>query len=122
MQLVNILLRPLPLEDDAFSVGRPARMVRHARLHQSAHAGLHGPLVERGQADAADYVAWRKNDGTQVGYDTWRMHFGEPGGSGSVVSANATVPEPTTLVMLMLATVAIRLRGRHSDPRVPSTR
>ena len=33
--------------------------------------------------DAADYVAWRKTDGTPQGYDTWRTRFGETISSGS---------------------------------------
>jgi hypothetical protein len=61
-----------------------------------------------GAVDAADYVVWRKNDGAQAGFDTWRAHFGQSAGSG--VSANATVPEPTTLVMLILAEVGWYIR------------
>jgi hypothetical protein len=58
-----------------------------------------------GTIDAADYVVWRKNpSGFLVNaYDTWRTHYGEPGGSGSGASASATVPEPATLVLLMFA-------------------
>jgi len=63
--------------------------------------------------DAADYVVWRKNFGTQTSYDVWRAHFGQTAGSGSSTVANTTVPEPTTLVMLIVATVGIRLRRRH---------
>lgn len=66
-----------------------------------------------GVVDAADYVVWRKTDGTQSGYDTWRMHFGETLGDGSGATANVTVPEPATLVMLVMAAAAsipLRLR------------
>ena len=66
-----------------------------------------------GTVDAADYVIWRKNDGMPAGYDTWRANFGEPAGNGSATTANATVPEPTTLVMLIVAAVGIRLWRRH---------
>ena len=31
---------------------------------------------QNGTVDAADYVVWRKNDGTPDGYNTWRTHFG----------------------------------------------
>jgi hypothetical protein len=56
---------------------------------------------------------WRKSGiNGPPGYDTWRTNFGEPGGSGSVAGTNATVPEPTTLVMLIVATVGMRLRRR----------
>jgi hypothetical protein len=63
-----------------------------------------------GTVDAADYVLWRKTDGTQAGYDAWRTHFGETVSGGSVASANATVPEPATLVLLMYAAAGWCLR------------
>ena len=63
-----------------------------------------------GTVDAADYVWWRKYDGTPQGYDDWRAHFGETAGGGSGVSANATVPEPATLVLLMFAAAGWCLR------------
>ena len=34
-----------------------------------------GDYNQDGNIDAADYVVWRKTDGTQTGYDTWRAHF-----------------------------------------------
>ena len=73
-----------------------------------------GDYSDDGTVDAADYVVWRKTDGTRPGYDTWRTHFGETFGSGSGASANATVPEPATLVMLIMAAAAsIPLRRRR---------
>jgi hypothetical protein len=66
-----------------------------------------------GTVDAADYVVWRKNPGgSPDGYNTWRANFGQPSGSGSVASANATVPEPTTVVVLMFAAAGWYVR-RH---------
>ena len=56
-----------------------------------------------GRVNAADYVVWRKLDGTQTGYQAWRSHFGQPSGSGSIVTTNAAVPEPTTLLLLTIA-------------------
>jgi hypothetical protein len=55
---------------------------------------------------------WRKNDGTQDGYDTWRAHFGEMAGSGSFM--NSTVPEPATLATL-LTSVLILFARRRAD-------
>jgi hypothetical protein len=72
---------------------------------------LPGDFNGDGHVDAADYVTWRKGLGTtytQADYDVWRAHFGQsaPGaGSGSGVSTNADVPEPATLVLLMLAVI-----------------
>jgi hypothetical protein len=80
-------------------------------------AALPGDYNQDGSVDAADYVVWRKNEGTTnplpndpIGgtididqYNQWRTHFGETGGAGSVASANATAPEPSTLIMLIVA-------------------
>ncbi len=62
-----------------------------------------GDYNHDGMVDAADYVIWRKTDGSQQGYDTWRLHFGEAVASGSGGAANAAVPEPITFVLLMIA-------------------
>jgi T5SS/PEP-CTERM-associated repeat protein len=63
-------------------------------------AFLPGDYNGDGTVNAADYVVWRKNDGTQAGYDTWRANFGRTAGSGLGANANAGVPEPATLIML----------------------
>jgi len=63
-----------------------------------------------GIVDAADYVVWRKGLGTaytQNDYNVWRAHFGQTAGSGSSTTASAAVPEPTSLVLLLLPTVAV---------------
>jgi hypothetical protein len=65
--------------------------------------------------DAPDYIIWRKGLGStfsQSDYDVWRAHFGQTAGSGSGVSADAAVPEPTTLVLVVIA--AIAMCTRHS--------
>jgi hypothetical protein len=63
-------------------------------------AGVPGDYNNDGAVDAADYVVWRKTGiNGPTGYDTWRTNFGEPGGSGSGASENATVPEPSTFVL-----------------------
>ena len=71
-----------------------------------------------GAVDAADYVVWRKNDGTPAGFDLWRAHFGETAGSGSGASANATVPEPATMVMLIVTAAGVSTRRRWRTWRV----
>jgi fibronectin-binding autotransporter adhesin len=56
-----------------------------------------------GKVDAADYVVWRKNDGSQSGYDRWRSHFGQTLGSAAAASrfGGAAVPEPESLPLLL---------------------
>jgi hypothetical protein len=75
---------------------------------------LDGDYNRDGVVDAGDYVVWRKTDvNGPTGYDTWRTNFGEPGGSGSVAGANVTVPEPATLMSLIVAAVGIGMRRRQ---------
>ena len=78
---------------------------------------LMGDYNQNGTVDAADYVLWRKNPGgfPADAYATWRSHFGQPPGSGAGVSANTTVPEPATLVLLMFAAAGWCLRRRRDE-------
>jgi PEP-CTERM motif len=76
--------------------------------------GVPGDYNQNGIVDAADYVVWRKTDGSPQGYDTWRSHFGQTAGSGSGISANAAVPEPATVAMLIFATFGWCLRRRRA--------
>jgi hypothetical protein len=79
--------------------------------------GLLGDYNANGIVDAADYVTWRKGLGaiyTQSDYDIWRAHYGQTAGSGSGVSANAAVPEPATLVLLMIVAAGWCLRRRRA--------
>ena len=85
-------------------------------------ASAFGDYNNDGTVDAADYIVWRKTGGTQAEYDTWRANFGETLGSGAGASMNSTVPEPATLVMLIVAAFGIRLRRRQIASRVPLTR
>jgi CRP-like cAMP-binding protein len=62
-----------------------------------------------GAVNAADYVFWRKNDGTQEGYNAWRANFGAQLGSDA---ATETVPEPTNGILLLLALTACCLQRR----------
>jgi hypothetical protein len=85
---------------------------------------LPGDYNQNGVVDAADYVVWRKNQGTtnvlpndliggtigQAQYDQWRSRFGQSAGSGSGASAHANVPEPSVLVLLIFAAVGCCLR------------
>jgi hypothetical protein len=69
-----------------------------------------GDYDHDGVVTAADYVLWRNNGGSPTDYDIWRAHFGQTAGSGSGPTANAAVPEPTTLVLQMFAAIGEYVR------------
>jgi uncharacterized membrane protein len=71
-----------------------------------------------GTVDAADYVVWRKTDGSTNGYDTWRFQFGSAAVGNLIAGENAAVPEPATLMLLLAAAACARLRCRFSNPRL----
>jgi hypothetical protein len=58
-----------------------------------------------GTVNAADYVLWRKTDGSPDAYTTWRTHFGQTVGSGA-----GTIPEPATLLVVVIAVTAALAR------------
>ncbi|MEX2307982.1 MAG: hypothetical protein WD738_10340 [Pirellulales bacterium] len=80
--------------------------------------------------DAADYVVWRKNDGSPGGYDTWRANFGATGGVGTSATASfvgvdftvveslgegalSAIPESASLILLLVGsmiTAMVRIR------------
>ena len=63
-----------------------------------------------GVFDAADYTVWQDNGGDWKDYRTWKDNFGQSIASGS--EGTATVPEPTTLLLALLALTAAPLRVR----------
>jgi T5SS/PEP-CTERM-associated repeat protein len=96
---------------------------------------LPGDYNQNGRVDAADYVLWRNTlsqagvglaaDGNGNGqidsgdYNIWRAHFGQSAGNGALTGGS--VPEPSTLALLILAATGVRLRGRRIAWRVPET-
>jgi len=61
-----------------------------------------GDFNNNGAVDAADYLIWRRNDGSQEGYETWRANFGRAD-HGLSQGGFALVPEPSTLVLWVVA-------------------
>jgi hypothetical protein len=70
--------------------------------------GLTGDFNRDQSVSAADYVAWRKTDGTLTGYDLWQTRFGEAGGGGSITSS--AIPEPASSALLIFVVVGCYLR------------
>jgi hypothetical protein len=69
-----------------------------------AAIGLPGDFNGDGSVDAADYALWRSDPsshGGAQGYTDWVNNFGQSLGSGPLPSA--TVPEPTSALLLLLA-------------------
>ena len=80
---------------------------------------LSGDYNGDGVVDAADYVVWRKGIGvepTTDNYNYWRTHFGQTAGGGSVTNSHGTVPEPATLVMLIVTAAGVFTRRGVSVP------
>ena len=67
---------------------------------------------------------WRKTNGTQTGFNTWRMNFGSSAGSGAGEMTMTAVPEPSTAAMLLVgALVAVFLkRGVRLHRRIIAAR
>jgi hypothetical protein len=81
---------------------------------QVGAAGLPGDYNGNGVVDAADYVLWRKSPGSfggAGGYTTWRANFGKPGGSGL---GSPAVPEPTSAMLALMASVGLVVCARRS--------
>jgi len=81
-----------------------------------------GDYNDDGSVDAADYVAWRKRDGTQMEYDDWRTNFGQPsGGSGSGTNRFDLQPAPEPSGALLWLTAGLIGRMRCRRDRIPNT-
>jgi hypothetical protein len=73
---------------------------------------LTGDYNQDGSVDAADYVLWRKNDGSQFGYNAWRTNF--DAGGGGTASLSNLVPEPASALLLTLWAAASVGSGRRT--------
>lgn len=76
--------------------------------------GIAGDYNNNGTVDAADYVLWRnggplQNETVTIGsttpedYDAWRGNFGAHAGGGAGAALAGSVPEPTSIYLLVLA-------------------
>jgi hypothetical protein len=77
---------------------------------------LPGDYNEDGSVNAADYVVWRKTNGSPEGYNTWRTNFGRTTpGSGADVGNHTAVPEPNAVLLLGFLAALRRLGQRTSN-------
>ena len=102
-------------------------------------AGIPGDYNNNGVVDAADYVIWRKHLGTntqlanevsgvtpgsvtQDDYNEWRARFGNTSGSGtdSRLAGEQSVPEPTTVLFVLVGAPLITWRQRIGVTRYRS--
>jgi len=60
-----------------------------------------GDYNQDGSVDAADYVWWRKFDGTPEKYDEWRANFGSSATGGTAMASG--VPEPSAVCLSIIA-------------------
>ena len=80
--------------------------------------GLAGDFNGDGVVDTADYVVWRKGLDTIYSpsdYNVWRSNFGQTAGSGAGAVVSTAVPEPTTLVLLLVGIVTMQHRRRSTE-------
>jgi hypothetical protein len=75
--------------------------------------GLAGDFNGDGKVDAADYVVWRKTDGSPAGYNDWRTNFGRTSGSAAGQVSGA-VPEPATLSLVAFGMLIVAIKRRFT--------
>jgi hypothetical protein len=81
--------------------------------------GLVGDFNSDNKVDMADYVVWRKSDGSPQRYETWRSHYGNiPGAGNSLESSGpASVPEPASIFFVITAACGLAFRRTRSVTR-----
>jgi hypothetical protein len=98
-------------------------------------AGIPGDYNDDGAVDAADYVVWRKFEGTtttlpndphggtigSLQFNTWRANFGNTTGGGTSTAADSfdadtAVLEPSSVSLLLLAAAGTLVTARNGAP------
>jgi hypothetical protein len=79
---------------------------------------LPGDFNHDGAVNAADYVVWRKSDGSSTNYNLWRTNFGKStnAGTGTAIAlpAGTLVPEPSTCVLLWFVAACLCFRQHRA--------
>jgi hypothetical protein len=121
---INLTSGPLTLTGEDAGLFSGVSVMGNSLVLNIGAAGVSGDYNDDGVVDAADYVMWRKLDGTSTEmsndpnplpidsdqYNTWTSNFGEPGGGSGGDSANAAVPEPTTLAIVLCGALLVMMR------------
>jgi T5SS/PEP-CTERM-associated repeat protein len=110
----------------------PGRMwqIRYAADSTTLAVALAGDYNDDTTVDAADYVIWRKLNGSSFNpsadgdtngavnagdFTIWRSRFGASAGAAASLSSGDFVPEPATVVLLTGGVVALATRGGRGE-------
>jgi hypothetical protein len=83
-----------------------------------SNEGLDGDYNGDNKVDAADYVVWRKTDGSTDGYNLWRTNFGNTAGAGGGALSVGSVPEPASVAILVIGVLFVTVARRRHDRKV----
>jgi exopolysaccharide biosynthesis protein len=86
-------------------VNAPSEAERSVGVNLGVFALPNGDYNLNGVVDTGDYAIWRKSVGGQLGYTAWRSRYGAASGSGSEFNENTSVPEPSGVALIVVATV-----------------
>ncbi len=123
---------PLADRDVAFSYTTATGDQIAGAVQYFAAPGVPGDYSGNGVVDAADYTLWRNhldqsvtlpNDTTPgtvtaADYDVWKSHFGQSVGAGGGAAAVASVPEPATVSLVVLAAAVLAMGSRKVHRQV----
>jgi len=85
-------------------------LLRAAYEMQQSLLPLAGDYNDDGMVDSADYIVWRREDGSEAGYEAWRTNFGNSAAGGGA-SMSTSVPEPHSLCIVLSVTILLGARG-----------
>ncbi len=101
--------------------------IDNVRLLSAVVDGIDGDFNDDGMVDAADYTVWRDNvgalagtlpndpDGGVIGNDqylTWKNNFGASGSGVGVALPGSAVPEPSSVVAILVGLVSLAAARR----------